>query len=243
VAAANFQHCFFGSHSTQQLFTTDFPMAAFPRNHPIRFLLLFFCLLFNLPVSSVAQSKKTLLVVGVTNEIKDERWQDRRIGFGLTSLIAESFFDSGAFALLEEKEEIREQLKEVREKLWMLSEEAAQLQQAAATAGLAGAEMMAYGRVVSFKTPSTRVSMGPFHSREKITEIKVEVFLRDLKNDKSFSAEGRGKAKTTSTSIVFEYRQDRDEVNFDKTTVGEATKQAVVEAVKKVVKEYGKANR
>jgi len=188
-----------------------------------------------------AQNKKTLLVIGVTNEIKDERWQDRRIGFGVASLIAESFFDSGKFTLIEEKEEIRDQLKNVREKLWMLSEEALQLQEALATAGQAGAEMMAYGRVVSFKTPTQRISVGPFHSREKITEIKVEVILRDLKSDNTFTEEGKGKAKTTSKSVIFEYRENRDEVNFDKTTVGEATKQAVVEAVNKIVKEYGKS--
>ena len=187
-----------------------------------------------------AQDKKTLIVVGVTNEIKDERWEDRRIGFGVTNLIAGSFFDSGKFTLIEEKEEIRDQLKNVREKLWMLSGEAVQLQEAVAAAGQTSAEMMAYGRVVSFKTPTQRVSVGPFHSREKITEIKVEVILRDLKSDKTFAEEGKGKAKTTSKSVIFEYREDRDEVNFDKTTVGEATKQAVVEAVNKVVKEYDK---
>ncbi len=202
----------------------------------------YFTLLFSGFVSLAdAQDKKTLIVVGVTNEIKDERWEDRRIGFGVTNLIAESFFDSGKFTLVEEKEEIREQLKTVREKLWMLSEEALQLQEALAAAGQTSAEMMAYGRVVSFKTPSQRVSMGPFHSREKITEIKVEVILRDLKGEKSFAEEGKGKAKTTSKSVFFEYREDRGEVNFDKTTVGEATKQAVVEAVNKIVKEYSKA--
>jgi hypothetical protein len=185
------------------------------------------------------QEKKSLLVVGVTNAIKDEIWQDRRIGFGLTNVIAESFFDSGLFLLLEEKEEIRESLRTIREKLWMLSEDAVQLQQAADTAIVAGAEVMAYGRVVSMKTPTTRVSMGPFHSRGKTTEIKVEVFLRDLKSNASYSADGTGKAKTKATSVIFEYREDRAEVNFDKTTVGQATKEAVAAAVKKILKDYG----
>lgn len=202
------------------------------------FLPLCLCVLTALPGIDSNQNKKTLLVVGVTNELKDERWQDRRIGFGLTSLIAESFFESGLFVLLEEKEEIRSQLTQVREKLWMLSEEAEQLREAAHTATLAGAEMLAYGRVVSFRTPTTRVSFGPLHSREKSTEIKVEVILRDLKTDTTYSGEGTGKAKTKATSVVFEYREDRDEVNFDKTTVGQATKQAVAAAVKNVLKEY-----
>jgi hypothetical protein len=186
------------------------------------------------------QDKKSLIVAGVTNEIKDERWHDRRIGFGLANLIAESFFDSGLFTLLEEKEEIKEQLKNIREKLWMLSEEAIDLQQAASLAGQSGAEMMAYGRAVSFKTPSQSVSFGPVHSRTKITEIKVEVVLRDLKSEMQFTAEGKGRAKTTSKSVIFEYREDRDEINFDKTTVGEATKEAVAEAVTKLLKEYNK---
>lgn len=188
----------------------------------------------------LGQEKKSLLVVGVTNAIKDETWQDRRIGFGLTNLIAESLFDSGLFLLLEEKDEIRESLRNIREKLWMLSEDAVQLQQAADTAIVAGAEVVAYGRVVSMKTPTTRVSMGPFHSREKTTEIKVEVFLRDLKSNTIYSADGAGKAKTKATSVIFEYREDRAEVNFDKTTVGQATKEAVAAAVKKVLKDYGR---
>ena len=187
-----------------------------------------------------AQSKQNLLVVGVANQLKDERWQDRRIGFGLTSLIAEALFDSDRFVLLEEKEEIREQLRTVREKLWMLSEEAVQLAEAAKAAQQIGAEWMAYGRVVSFRTPSNRISMGPFHSREKITEIKVEVNLRDLQSGRTLSGDGKGKAKTTATSVVFEYRQDREEINFDKTTVGQATKEAVAQAVKKVLEEYGR---
>lgn len=178
--------------------------------------------------------------MGVTNEIKDERWEDRRVGFGIASLIAESFFDSGQFRLIEEKEEIRDQLRNVREKLWMLSEEAAPLQEAAAVASQAGAEFMAYGRVVSFKTPTQRVSAGPFQRREKITEIKAEIILRDLITGKTITTDGKGKAKTTSTSVFFVYREDRDEVNFDKSTVGEATKEAVAEAVSKAVKEYRK---
>lgn len=196
------------------------------------------CLLLARVATAGAQEKRALVVVGVTNQVKDERWQDRRIGFGLSSLIAESFFDSGQFALVEEKEEIRDRLAAVREKLWMLSEEGALLREAAESAAFAGAEMLAYGRVVSFKTPTTRVSFGPLHSRVKTTEIKVAVFLRDLQADSSYSGEGNGKAKTKATSVLFEYREDRDEVNFDKTAIGQATKQAVAAAVAKVLKEY-----
>lgn len=202
------------------------------------FLAYCFSLLLAYPTAASGQEKKILVVVGVTNQVKDERWQDRRIGFGLSSLIAEAFFDSGLFVLVEEKEDIRDRLAAVREKLWMLSEEGLQLREATETAALAGAEMLAYGRVVSFKTPTTRTSIGPLHSREKSTEIKVKVFLRDLQTDTTYSAEGTGKAKTKATSVVFEYREDRDEINFDKTAVGQATKQAVAAAVARVLKAY-----
>jgi phosphoribosylaminoimidazole-succinocarboxamide synthase len=68
--------------------------------------------------------------------------------------------------------------------------------------------------------------------------IKVEVVFEDIRTGKSLKAKGEGESATTAGSAIFEFREDR--VEMDKTNVGNATKKALGEAVAKIIKEFKK---
>ncbi len=182
-------------------------------------------------------SKPALAVIGMSNEVENEDWRDARVGMGLRAILSQLFFDSGYFLLLEEKPEIRQKLNALATGIWALQGEH-DFKEALHQAGELGADFVVYGRVTYFGTPKTRVSFGPMHVRRNAVVINVEATLEDLKTGRKIKEKGQGESATTAGSAIFNYREDR--VELDKTNVGNATKKALSEAVGKILKEFKK---
>jgi hypothetical protein len=183
-------------------------------------------------------SLRRLAVIAVANEIKNEDWRDARVGMGLRTILSQLFFDSGYFALLEEKPEIRQKLNELAAGIWSLHKNDYDFREEVKTTGELGADCVVYGKVYYFGKPQTRGSLGPIHVSRHAVVIKVEVVFEDIRTGKSLKAKGEGESATTAGSAIFEFREDR--VEMDKTNVGNATKKALGEAVAKIIKEFKK---
>lgn len=188
--------------------------------------------------SSAAAEDTTLIVLGSFNELKDERWKDERIGFGLRSLITQSFFDAGAFAIVEEKPEIREKLRAVSQGMWVSKEKKYDIEKETQDAKKMGAKYIAYGRVYYFGRPQTKVTIGVLQARVSETVIRIEITLRNTENGKSIKKSGAGTAETAANSVFFEVRDDS--VLFDETAVGVATRKAIAEAIADIMKDFKK---
>lgn len=182
--------------------------------------------------------KPALAIIGMSNEVENEDWRDARVGMGLRTILSQLFFDSGYFLMLEEKPEIRQNLNELATGIWALQQSDHDFKQEIHRAGELGADFAVYGRVSYFGTPKTRVSFGPMHVRRNAVVINVEVTLEDLKTGRKIKEKGQGESATTAGSAIFNYREDR--IELDKTNVGNATQKALSEAVAKILKEFRK---
>ena len=180
-------------------------------------------------------SKPTIAVIGVTNELESEEWRDARVGFGLHNILSQYLMDTDKFILLEEKSEVRDQMSTMREYLWQIGTEDSVANSTRRAIDL-GADVVAYAKVIHFGTPQTKISFGPVHRRRQTTEIKIAVTLTDYIRHKTFVGTGKGQSRRKAQSAIFEFR--RDVVLFDETSVGKATREAMKKAVEEAVEKY-----
>jgi hypothetical protein len=173
-------------------------------------------------------NKKKLIVIGVTNEIELAEFQDQLIGYGLSNLLSQELFDSGHFSPVEDKPEIIERTKELIEKLWMGQTELTP-ENADEIAKNLNSDIVAYARIKKFSVSRNRGFAGPFSSAKVKITITIEVYLKKHGQIIKKST-GKGSATTDSLGVFFQIR--KGEISFDKTTVGQATKKAIINAVK-----------
>jgi len=184
------------------------------------------------------QEKHTLIVLGSFNEVRDERWKDERIGFGVSSLISQAFYNTGEFRILEEKEEIREKMRAVSKRMWAMKQKNFDFEKEADDTVIRGSDYIAYGRIYFFGRPQTRVSIGVLRAKVVESIIKLEITLESAETGKTYKGNGTGKAKTTAKSALFTIREG--DVLFDETAIGVATREAIGKAVNEIMKKYKK---
>jgi hypothetical protein len=179
---------------------------------------------------------KTLAAIGVKPQGKngtrtdDVAWQDRRVAFGLTALLAESFYDTGKFRLLEEKDLPQRRL--IEEVVDLFSLAARPEPSEPDLVGLGArleADLLAYGKVGYSQASGQRLQVGPIGRSQQELRVSLEVCLFEVASQRTLCREGGGSAQQTGMGVVYEFRNDR--LDFEKNAVGCATKQAVTSAV------------
>lgn len=178
----------------------------------------------------------SLVVIGLTNEVKDASWRDARVGMGLRNVLAELFFDTGRFVLLEDQPEIQQRLGALAEAAWALEAKKYDFRSEVDSVRTLASGYVAYGRVFYFGRPRSKVSFGPIHAHSRTVLIRVEVTLEEVKTGERIRERGEGKAKTVAKTAIFSFREQA--VELDKTNVGTATRRALREAVKKVMETF-----
>ncbi len=184
-----------------------------------------------------AGDKASLTVVGFVNELEDSSWQDARIGMGLQAILSELFYASKEFALVEEKEAIKEEIRKTASLLWATGDKSKKIKEITEKASQE-TRFLAWGRVFYFGRPRDKASLGPMQITRDAVVIKVEVTLRDQKKKKNYVAVGKGVSATTAASILFTFHEK--ELQLDKTNVGNATREALEMAVNSLMKTYRK---
>lgn len=180
-------------------------------------------------VKNQYSEKYNVAVLGFENDIGNKEWEDNRIGFGLRVKLSEILYETNRFEMIEEKSEIKQKLEEISKLMW-LSKDIDYKNYIK----LDEIDYIAYGKVYYFGKPRRNASIGLVQLNKNITEIKVEITLENVKTGKKISEKGFGKAEVESNSIIFTYNEERAE--FDKTTVGIATEQALKEALNNIMK-------
>lgn len=201
---------------------------------------LILCILTGLiPSGTVSAAEQPVCaVVGFVNELKNEQWQDARVGMGVRAMLAQSLHETGLFRMLDEKDEVAQALSEISGRAWTENGGGKQVDKAVKVVAAEGARFVVSGRIFYFGKPRTKASVGPMHFSSNEVLIKLEVQLYDVKRKKKLKAIGVGKAKTTASSALFTFHDDR--LDADKTMVATATRKAIATAVDEVVKRYRK---
>ncbi|NTV14197.1 MAG: hypothetical protein HGA96_09765 [Desulfobulbaceae bacterium] len=172
-----------------------------------------------------------LAVVGVSNRTGEGEFSNLLIAQGVAQLVAQELYDVGGYLPVEDNPEITGRINELLALSTQSgSGEAASDKALNAGNGL-GCEAVATVKIVKFSKSRSKGGLGPFSAAKVEIAVEVEVSLKD--GDKPVvSALGHGTGVTKSQSVLFQVRKDK--VHFDQTSAGQATLEAVKEAVAKL---------
>jgi hypothetical protein len=161
-------------------------------------------------------------------------WQDRRVAFGLTNLLAESFYETGKFRLVEEKNlPQRQVIEEVVDLFGSASHPEALQPELAGIGRRLEADLLAYGRVNYTRLSGQRIQVGPLGRYQQRLHINIEVCLYVVSTQQTLCRSGEGMAQQEGVGVIYEFRNDRPD--FEKTAAGRAIKQAVTSAVQALI--------
>jgi hypothetical protein len=167
---------------------------------------------------------------GNGTSVEDATLQDRRVAFGLTHLLAESFYDTGKFRLVEEKDLYQRQLIEELVDLFSSTSRPSPSNTELGSIGARlEADLLTYGKVGYTKSSGQRIQIGPVGRYQQQLRINVEVCLFEVSSQTALCRAGEGAAQQEGVGAVYEFRNDRPA--FEKNAAGRATKQAVTSAV------------
>ncbi len=186
------------------------------------------------------KSGDTLAVVGVTRDTQRikgmtrKQLEDRRLGFGLSTLIAETLFDSGKFRLYETPNVgERQLLDDLVTSYWVESPPDYAERDLYRVAQQLKLSLLAYGRIVHATQRKRGLSFGPFSNHKQTLRVRVNVCLYDATQRTTLCREGQGKAVQTGKGVLYEYVGDR--LDFARSAAGKATTEAVTHAVHELV--------
>jgi hypothetical protein len=184
---------------------------------------------------------KVLATIGVKSPgengsgADDAVWQDRRVAFGLTHLLAESFYETGEFRLVEEKDmRQRQVIEELIDLFWSASHLDSSQPELAGIGRRLEADLLAYGKVDYPKISGQRIQVGPVGRYQQTLRINIEVCLYEISTQQTLCRPGEGMAQQDGVGVIYAFRNDRPD--FEKTAAGLATKQAVTAAVQGLMK-------
>ena len=179
---------------------------------------------------------KVLAAIGVkpsgenSSGADDAVWQDRRVAFGLTNLLAESLYETGAFRLVEERDmRQRQVIEELVDLFWSASHPESSQPELAGIGRRLEADLLAYGRVDYTRSSGQRIQVGPVGRYQQTLRINIDVCLYEISTQQTLCRTGEGKAQQEAVGVIYAFRHDRPD--FEKTAAGVATKQAVTSAV------------
>jgi hypothetical protein len=160
----------------------------------------------------------------------DTTLRDRRLAYGLTNLLAESFYETGKFRLLEGKNLNQHQLLEELVDLFSQTSRPSPSNRDLSGIGeRLEADLLAYGKIGYTKSSGQRIQVGPVGRYQQKLRVNVEVCLFEVSSQMTLCRAGEGSAQQEGVGAVYEFRHDRPE--FEKNAAGLATKLAVTSAV------------
>jgi hypothetical protein len=180
-------------------------------------------------------------VIGVTQEenqlrgTEKKKLADRRIGFGLTQMLAELLFDTGKFRLLEEKDlRQREMLDNLVTTYWGETGAQYSVPLLRGVATQLGVALLAYAGISHRRSSGTSMQVGPFSRHTHTLQVRVHVCLFVAASEAVLCQEGEGQAQQEAAGVFYEYRGERLEV--ENNAAGRATKHAITQAVHALVR-------
>ena len=186
------------------------------------------------------KSGSMLVVVGITrgkNSLKEEtrrQLEDRRIGFGLVTLLAEKFFDTERFRLFEAQTiRQRQLLNELVTTYWIEPTPRYDEDDLYRVTQQLEIPLLAYGHIAHAQQRKRSFTIGPFSRHTQVLRIRVNVCLYDATRRASLCREGRGMATLEGTGVIYEF--DGDRLDFARNAAGKATSEAVTRAVQDLV--------
>jgi hypothetical protein len=170
---------------------------------------------------------------GIPKEVVDKypELADKRVGWGLCNRIVDALYTTGRFEYIEEKEAMLEKMVEQ----WKLSQAGIYTSETAIEAGnLKAPEYLIYAEVFDFAVSKAEKAVGMKKEDKLITRIGVQIRMVNVKSGTYIPASGNGEATSTQSGSI--WAQNRSE--FDQSTVGVASQNAVNAAVQQLLQRF-----
>lgn len=170
---------------------------------------------------------------GIPKEVVDKypELADKRVGWGLCNRIVDALYTTGRFEYIEEKEAMLEKMVEQ----WKLSQAGIYTSETAIEAGnLKAPEYLIYAEVFDFAVSKAEKAAGMKKEEKLITRIGVQIRMVAVKTGTYIPASGNGEAASTQSGSI--WAQNRSE--FDQSTVGVASQNAVNAAVQQLLQRF-----
>jgi curli biogenesis system outer membrane secretion channel CsgG len=162
---------------------------------------------------------------------------EKRVGFGLSSILVETLFDTGRFAFLEDKEQILRRLVE----LWEMTGDGILVKNGVAPdTALQAPDFLVYAEIFDFVACSLVERIGLVHKQVScVTSVGVQVRIANTGTGEYIPGSAEGQYVHTVQSSLFGDAR----LAFDQSAVGKATLKATHDAVFKALERFDRAKR
>ena len=189
---------------------------------------------FSFPPYNGPKTRIQVIRFGIPADIamKYPELADKRVGWGLCNRIVEGFWETNRFEYVEEKKEIIKNLVEQ----WALSQTGIVTEETAIEPGsLKAPEYLVYAEVYDFGVSHSEEIMGLRVEEVNTTIIGIQIRMVNAATGEYIPASAIGEAKTKGIGIWATV-----DLDFDQTTVGIASQNAVNKAIIKLIKRIQK---
>lgn len=192
---------------------------------------------------SYSGPKRKIQVVQINIPLEDLRrypeLAEKRIGFGLSSILVETLFDTGRFTFLEEQEELLKRLVEQ----WELTADGILVKDPEAPeTALQAADFLVYAKVFDFVACSPVEDIGLSRARNTcVTRVGVQVRIANTATGEYLPGSTNPLSPESAYVHPVQTSLFGKQAAFNQSAVGKATLQATRHAVRHMLQRFTKA--
>lgn len=146
----------------------------------------------------------------------------RNVGFGVHNMLVERLYDSGRFRMVEDKPEVIEDLVN---RQWLAASGGVTRESAVRHGQLLGARFVVYGEVFDFSSQKIKKKLSE-------TRVGLQIRLVDVETSEYVPASGTGAVARKGRLAP------ADQVEFARSTIGQATQAALEQAVPALLRRF-----
>jgi curli biogenesis system outer membrane secretion channel CsgG len=167
---------------------------------------------------------------GVGDEVRTQypELAHKRVGWGLCNRVVDILYETNRFTFVEEKQKMLDRMLET----WKLSLSGAVAESTAVRPNTLNApEYLVYAEVFDFSVGNRETVTGLSVQQDDITRIGIQLRLVDVETGRYIPASGTGEVTVTKNARVWAPTAEQ----FDQSTVGRASNEALYRAVHTLV--------
>jgi hypothetical protein len=185
--------------------------------------------------SNLCYASEIAAVLGYSDATNNEVWQQKKVGFGVASVLQQALMDNTDYSLVDEKIISGIGDADVENKLqadWMLNENKTASNTLKELAKKHTLNHIFWVKITDFVSKKTKVSVAIFNSSEYKDTLTLEVCHYTVATNTTECQEGEGTQSRTLTGILY---RPAEKVNFGETGAGQLSQEAINQSLTKLL--------